>query len=121
MLGPNLYLAQLKRMARSLHQEGLSQTEIGKELGVPQCTISRWLKGQPMQTAYSEPVMQKALSTAPAPRYLVVRCDWLKLPAEQGTSAILVQEGVSSQSGTSIASHPRYLVVRDTQTEYPGG
>ena len=41
---PRCYRGSLKAMARALRQTSLSQTAIGRKLGVPQQTISRWLK-----------------------------------------------------------------------------
>lgn len=73
----SLYREQLKAVARSLRQEGLSQTAIGKELGVPQNTISRWLSqnnGQATQAIMDKApnVIHNGLSTAVHPHYLVV-------------------------------------------------
>lgn len=76
----SLYREQLKAMARALDQEGLSQTAIGKELGVPQNTISRWLSqnnGQATQAIMDNigGFIHNGLSTAVHPHYLVV-CQW---------------------------------------------
>ncbi|MBA7702025.1 hypothetical protein ES703_110776 [subsurface metagenome] len=72
-----LYRDQLKAMARTLHQEGLSQTAIAKELGVNHRTIGRWLSEN--NGAATQGIMPKepnnghnALSTGTPPRYLVV-------------------------------------------------
>jgi len=62
MGGITFYREELKAMAHSLDQEGLSQIAIAKELGVPRPTITRWLKGQ---------IGQNDLSTAANSRYLV--------------------------------------------------
>lgn len=70
----NLYREELKAMARTLHQEGFSQTAIGKELGVPRPTITRWLKGQIGQNEQTAPDVQNDLSNTKPRRYLVV-CD----------------------------------------------
>ena len=69
----SLYREQLKAMARSLDQEGLSQTAVAKELGIDQSTVSRWLTNNSRQGDLhnSVSVMQNAL---PKTRYLVV-CD----------------------------------------------
>jgi len=73
----NLYREELKAMARSLNHEGLSQIAIGKELGVPQNTISRWLRqnnGKATQAILANigDFSQNGLSTATHSRYLVV-------------------------------------------------
>jgi len=60
------------RSRRGSIQEGLSQTAIAKELGVPRPTITKWLKGQIGQNEQTAPDVQNALSTGMAPRYLVV-------------------------------------------------
>ena len=70
----SLYREQLKAMARALDQEGLSQTAIGKELGVPQNTISRWLSqnnGQATQAIMDNigGFIHNGLSTATNSRY----------------------------------------------------
>jgi len=72
-----LYREELKAMARSLEQQGLSQTAIAKELKVPHQTISRWLRlnhkqaTQPIMSKEGE-ITQSGLSTATDSRYLVV-------------------------------------------------
>jgi len=45
----NLYREELKAMARSLDQEGLSQGAIAKELEIDQSTVSRWLTNNSRQ------------------------------------------------------------------------
>ena len=72
-----LYREELKAMARSLDQEGLSQTAIGKELGVDHRTIGRWLSEN--DGAAKQGILPKdlnnghnVLSTATNSRYLVV-------------------------------------------------
>lgn len=76
-LNLRLYREQLKAMARALHQEGLSQTAIAKELGVNHRTIGRWLSEN--NGAATQGILPKepnnghdALSTGTPPRYLVV-------------------------------------------------
>jgi len=65
----SLYREQLKAMARSLDQEGLSQTAVAKELGIDQSTVSRWLTNNSRQGDLhnSVSVMQNAL---PKTRYI---------------------------------------------------
>ena len=75
----NLYREELKAMAHTLHQEGLSQTAIGKELGVDHSTISRWLSqnnGHATQCILHKGLntVQNAPPVGTTPRYLVV-CD----------------------------------------------
>lgn len=75
----NLYREELKAMARTLHQEGLSQTAIGKELGVARRTISDWLSVDGCHHTEAEIANipqsgDNRLAVAKAPRYLVV-CD----------------------------------------------
>jgi len=67
----NLYREQLKAMARSLEQEGLSQAAIAKELEIDQSTVSRWLTNNSRQGDLHNTVsvMHNAL---PKTRYLVV-------------------------------------------------
>ena len=95
MLSPDSYRQQLKAMARSLRQEGLSQTAIARELGVPRQTITRWLnmKQQPDQIAQNEQTMsnaQNGLSTPTAPRYLVVQGSVEKFRPPEGVMFPLI-------------------------------
>jgi len=73
----NFYRGELKAMARSLDQEGLSQGDIAKELGVSKSTISGWLKQRNNDdtSAISEQKtdsFKTCTSGQTAPRYLVV-------------------------------------------------
>ncbi len=58
------YREQLQGMAHALRQEGLSQAQIAREMGVPRETICKWLKKQ---------IGQNDLCNGPPLRYLVVQ------------------------------------------------
>lgn len=82
-------------MARALRQEGLSQAEIGRELGVSQRTISRWLKVIPDEDRIGEmtnshPVSQNGLSRRRPPRYLVVQGSVEKFRPPDGVAFPLI-------------------------------
>jgi len=73
----NLYREELKAMARSLDQEGLSQTAISKELGVSKMTIHRWLNGDACDQTGNNSLLSPSVShnvtlRSSAPHYLVV-------------------------------------------------
>lgn len=89
------YRQQLKAMARALRQEGLSQGEIGREMGVPKQTISDWLKLTPGQDTSPKIGQLRAMtenrtSTAPSPRYLVVQGSVEKFRPPDGVAFPLI-------------------------------
>ena len=75
-------------MARSLDQEGLSQTAIAKELGVPRPTITRWLKDQIGQNEQASPNVQNDLSNTKPCRCLVVCQSVEKFLPPEGSSIL---------------------------------
>lgn len=89
------YRELLKGTARALRQEGLSQSEIAREMGVPQRTISDWLKlnhGEDTiaKIANSGVISENRLSTTPAPRYLVVQGSVEKFRPPDGVAFPLI-------------------------------
>jgi hypothetical protein len=86
-------------MARALRQEGLSQAEIGRELGVSQRTISRWLKATPGEGRVPEMGnaggnTQNGLSGRRPPRYLVVQGSVEKFRPPDGVVFPLIIAGL---------------------------
>lgn len=72
MLSPVAYRVELRAVAQALRQEGLSQAQVGRELGVPRPTITKWLNSQKGQNEPSPPDVQNDPSASPPPCYLVV-------------------------------------------------
>lgn len=67
----NSYKLSMIAQAQALRRSGWSQTEIGRELGVGQRAISRWLKLDILTNGGG--ISQNGLSVRPPVRYLVVR------------------------------------------------
>ena len=92
---PNV-TSELARTARALRQEGLSQAQIGRELGVPRRTVSRWVNGERGQDRAVKMANvgedgQNDLSARRPPRYLVVQGAAEKFRPPDGVAFALVE------------------------------
>lgn len=72
LINPKLYREEVKAGAHALRQEGLSQTQIGRTLGVPRTTVCNWLKSQIDQNGHQALNAQNGLANSTPPNYLVV-------------------------------------------------
>lgn len=86
-------MRNIVEIIHGLRQAGLTQAEIGKRTGVPQCRISRWGKGDVAQAA------NDALKLAELEREIAE-----SPPDQADASAVRSSDAINSDSATATHS-----------------